>query len=411
MPKKLRISIFIIVFGLITVSFYGLVPLFDLIFGFLSSPPITPTTTSTSNVIASYTPSLTYIPSPTVTVLPSATSLPAASPTAIGGGEGKIAFTSEWDGYPEIYVINVDGSGLIKLANNITPNFNPAWSPDGKKIAFGSNDNDTASIYIMNADGSDPVKLIDTKEISLYDQANVDLRFAVGCCSTTWSPDGKKIVFRIVHYIGCCAWHSNSYVINADGSNLINISAYESFSDPVWSPDSQKIAFEGNCRGPGICVMNADGTNLINLTPNKRTGGPVWSPDGKKIAFAADWGGNSEIYVMNADGTNLVRITHTVSPWDHNLVWSPDSQKIAFLSYRDGNYEIYTVNADGSGLVNLTNSPEDEGEQIWSADSTKIAFASSRDGNSGIFVIDSDGSNLIRLTNSNTYDYSLAWSP
>ena len=330
----------------------------------------TPTSTQTS-IPSTYTPT----PAPTTTL--------TALPTAIGGGGGKIAFTSERDGYPEIYVINVDGSGLIKLENNITPKFNPAWSPDGSKIAFASNDNDTASIYIMNADGSNPTKLIDTKEISVYDQPDPRLRFALGCCHPIWSPDGKKIAFRIVHYIGGSAWHRNNYVINADGSNLINLSNHEGFSTPVWSPDSQTIAFDGS----------------------------IWSPDGKKIAFATDWGGNAEIHLMNADGTNPVRLTHSGSAWDHNPVWSPDGKKIAFLSYRDGNYEIYIVNPDGTNLVNLTKNQVDDGRQVWSPDGTKIAFVSTHDRNLGIFMIDIDGTNLIRLTDSNANYYSFAWSP
>jgi Tol biopolymer transport system component len=325
----------------------------------------------------------TSVPPPTYTPAPTPTTMPTALPTAMGGGAGKIAFTSERDGYPEIYLINVDGSGLIKLANNITPKFNPAWSPDGRKIAFGSNDKDTASIYIMNADGSNPTKLIDTKEISVYDQANPDWRFAPGCCYPTWSPDGKKIAIQIVHYVGCCARHSKNYVINADGSNLEVVDQPGGYSAPVWSPDSQKIAFDGS----------------------------VWSPDGKKVAFARDWGGAAAIHVMNADGTNPVRLTHSGSPWDHAPSWSPDGSKITFLSYRDGNYEIYIVNADGTNLLNLTKNPVDEGGQVWSPDGTKIAFVSARDGNPGIFVIDIDGTNLIRLTTSNTSDYSLAWSP
>jgi Tol biopolymer transport system component len=302
----------------------------------------------------------------------------------MGGGAGKFAFTSERDGYPEIYVINVDGRGLIKLSNNITPKYNPAWSPDGSKIAFGSNDKDTAGIYIMDADGSNPTKLIDTKEISVYDQANPDLRFTTGCCHPIWSPDGQKIAFQIVHYIGCCAWHSTNYVINADGSHFRElVDQPAGFSAPVWSPDSQKIAFDGS----------------------------VWSPDGKKIAFATDWGGNAEIHVMNADGTNPVRLTHSGSPWDSAPAWSPDGKKIAFLSYRDGNYEIYTVNTDGTNLVNLTKDPMDDGGQVWSPDSTKIAFVSTGDGNGGIFVLDIASATLTRLTNGNANDYSLAWSP
>lgn len=369
--------------------------------------------TSTANIPHASTPSLTQVNIPSTDApLLFPTTTPTAVPTAIGGGGGKIAFTSEREGSSEIYVVNADGSGLRPLANEITPKFHPAWSPDGTKITFGTSNEDTASIYIMNADGSSPIKLIDTTEINVYDPANTDLRFLTGCCSTTWSPDGSKIIIRIIHYIGCCAQHGNNYVINANGSNLIHITEYESFTNPSWSPDSQRIVFEGNCRDEAFCMMDADGTNLIKFLQKNKAAGPVWSPDGEKIAFSTGWGGHSEIYVINADGSDLTRVSYTVSPWDHNPVWSPNSQKIAFLSHRDGNYEIYSVNADGTDLVNLTNSPmDDEGGWVWSPDGTKIAFISSRDGRGGIFVMDSDGSHLTRLVDKNAYYYGLAWSP
>ncbi len=371
------------------------------------------TPASTAEVPRESTPNATQTSLPsTDTPVPAPTIPPTAVPTAIGGGGGKIAFTYGLDDVTEIYVVNADGSGLSPLANEITPKFRPAWSPDGSKIAFGTSDGgDTASIYIMNADGSSPVKLIDTTEISVYDPANMDLRFLTGCCSLSWSPDGSKIILVIVHFSGCCSQYSNVYLINADGSNLIHITAYDGWANPVWSPDSQKILFDGNCRELAICVMDADGTNLTKLAQKHKNRNPIWSPDGKKIAFSTGRGDNSEIHVMNADGSDLTSISYTISPWDENRIWSPDSQKISFLSYRDGNQEIYTVNADGSGLVNLTNSAEDEYEQIWSPDGTKIAFISSRDGSAGIFVMDSDGSHLTRLTNDNASYYGLAWSP
>ena len=358
------------------------------------SPEALPLLTPGNLQTPSLAPAQTTIP-PTEMLTPMPTFTPPPTSTAISGGGGKIAFTSERDGYPEIYVMNVDGSDPIKLANDITPKFNPAWSPDGTKIAFGSSDNDTASIYIMNADGSNPAKLIDTKEIDTYDQATSDWRFATGCCNPVWSPDAEKVAFRIMHYVGCCALRGNIYIINADGSNLIS-TAIPAWAGPVWSPDSQKIAFSDG-------FINSDGTNVIDIG----LGSASWSPDGKKIAFAAGWGGDAKVYVMNADGTNPVNLTDYASPWDHGPVWSPDGKKIAFISYRDGNYEIYAVNADGTDLVNLTKNPADEGAQAWSPDSTKIAFVS----NSEIYVVDADGSNLLRLTDNDAEDYSPVWSP
>lgn len=342
---------------------------------------------------------LTLSPLPSTQIL-TPTSTPTLSPTAIGGGAGKIAFVSDRDGVPEIYVINSDGNGLLKLANSITPKFSPAWSPDGKKIAFVSNTNKPGNLYIMNADGSSHIQLITTEGLISDNPA--------------WSPDGKKIAF--------VGWglhrYSDLYVINADGSHLVSASDHPTgLWSWDWAPDSQKIAFSpGPCAGlSGVCVMNADRSNFINLADKSGYGGsdrdPSWSPDGEKIAFTSGRYGNAEVFVMNADGTNQVNLTHYGKAWDGSPTWSPDGKKIVFSSYRDGNYEIYVMNADGTDVMNLTNNPADDGGAIWSPDSTKIAFVSWRDGNSEIYVINVDGTKLIKLTNNAANDDSPVWSP
>src|SRR5216117_1165506 len=44
---------------------------------------------------------------------------------------GKIAFTSDRDGNPEIYVMNADGTEQVRLTNNPGLDDFPTWSPDG----------------------------------------------------------------------------------------------------------------------------------------------------------------------------------------------------------------------------------------------------------------------------------------
>jgi dipeptidyl aminopeptidase/acylaminoacyl peptidase len=88
--------------------------------------------------------------------------LPTQSAFATFPGEnGKIAFESQRDGNPEIYVMNSDGSNQTRLTfTSSAGETHPNWSPDGAEITFGSNrDNGKFDIYVMDADGSNPTRL------------------------------------------------------------------------------------------------------------------------------------------------------------------------------------------------------------------------------------------------------------
>ena len=55
----------------------------------------------------------------------------------------------------EIYVLDVDGTRLVRLTENRVHDTEPQWSPDGRRIAFTSHRDGNAEIYVMNADGSE----------------------------------------------------------------------------------------------------------------------------------------------------------------------------------------------------------------------------------------------------------------
>lgn len=62
----------------------------------------------------------------------------------------------------DLFVMNVDGSGLYNLTRSPGNDANPAWSPDGTRIAFQSWRDGNAEIYIMATDGSDQRRVTDT---------------------------------------------------------------------------------------------------------------------------------------------------------------------------------------------------------------------------------------------------------
>ena len=82
-------------------------------------------------------------------------------------------------------------------------------------------------------------------------------------------------------------------------------------AEPAWSPDGNKIALvfsalehlDAHAGDGDIFLMDADGTGLIQLTYGLQAAFPAWSPDGSRIAFVRDQG--TSIVVMNADGAEV----------------------------------------------------------------------------------------------------------
>ena len=218
---------------------------------------------------------------------------PAADQMQAWSPDGsRIAFASNRDGNPEVYVMNADGTGQTRLTNNPAIDDGPAWSPDGSQIAFASYRSGDWEVYVMNTDGTAQTNLTTNPAWDIW---------------PVWSPDGSQIAF-----VSDRDGNYEVYVMNADGTGQTNLTNNPAIDDwPVWSPDGSQIAFLSNRDGDGeVYVMNADGTAQTNLTGNPAEDfWPVWSPDGFHTAFVSDRVGNREIYVMNADGSEKVYVT------------------------------------------------------------------------------------------------------
>ncbi len=205
----------------------------------------------------------------------------------------KILFISYRDDRTtdEVYIMNADGSEQKNLSNHPKRDHWPAFSPDGKKVVFNSNRESDNDIYVMNIDGSGLTRL--TKSGS-EDRPK-------------WSGGGKKIIFRSkrsgdvetykMNVDGSAqtrvrAGHTIFSPISPDGAKMVFRKREERGHSEIVLRD----------------LKNNVETTLTN-TPGFDNQAPVWSPNGARIFFHSDRDGNREIYVMDADGSNLRRLT------------------------------------------------------------------------------------------------------
>lgn len=74
----------------------------------------------------------------------------------------QIAFVSDRDGDPEIYVIRPDGKGLARLTDNQESDLDPRWSRDGRTVLFVSNTDGDFDLFTMRPDGTRQSRVVDT---------------------------------------------------------------------------------------------------------------------------------------------------------------------------------------------------------------------------------------------------------
>jgi len=160
-------------------------------------------------------------------------------------------------------------------------------------VRFKSQLRDNSNLLLTTPDGNNVRKLIPDSGLQ-YDPA--------------WSPDGKRIA-----YIYGLGYRTDELcVIDSDGGNkrtLTNNKALEFL--PAYSPDGKSIAYVSDVTGNyEIWVMDADGKNLSQLTNSRGIDTrPCWSPDGKQIMFVSNRSGDLQLWIMGSNGSNPRQLT------------------------------------------------------------------------------------------------------
>lgn len=178
-----------------------------------------------------------------------------AEPTVSPKGD-KIVFTSTRTGDLELFIMNTDGSDVIQVTDELGYDGGAFFSPDGQQLIFRASrpktDEEITKYKSLLEEGLvEPTNM----ELFIVNVDGSGLRQITDLGNANWAPyfhpSGEKIVFSSNHQ-SQRGFPFNIFMINVDGTGLEQVTYDEAFdSFPMFSPDGNKIVFSSNRNNGG----------------------------------------------------------------------------------------------------------------------------------------------------------------
>jgi tricorn protease len=337
-----------------------------------------------------------------------------------------IAFTGEYDGNKDVYVVPATGGVPRRLTYHPADESVEGWTPDGKKILFRSWGSSFMhyedQLYTISVEGGLPTQLpLPIGEDASFSPDGTHLayvphpkwqpawkRYHGGQTTPIWILDLKDSsvvkVPRDNSNDDQPMWVGDTIYFLSDRNGPVSLFAYDTKSKQVTEAlHSDGFDFKTASAGPDVIVIEQFGAiklydlqshqaknitihvdgDLAAVRPHfakvdpKRIQNFGLSPTGARAVFEA-WG---EIFTIPTDKGDIRNLTHSPAVADRDPAWSPDGKSIAYFSDESGNYELCIRDQNGIAPVrhiNLGNPPSFFYSATWSPDSKKIAYTDKR---------------------------------
>jgi Tol biopolymer transport system component len=225
--------------------------------------------------------------------------------------DGRIAYSSLAGGNPDIWLISSDGSGQKQLTANNGANYHPAVSADGRYIAFTCYRGGHFNICRMNADGSDLIQLT----------------HADGAFFPNWSMDGRWIYYDLMAAGSATLWK-----VSVDGQSSMSFTDRYS-TTPVLSSDGLWIGcnYRDDQSTLRYAVIPAAGGPPVKLfgspDPNQERI-PRWMPDSQSLLYVDTHDGASNVWLQPLKGNEPKQVTNYESDRIFDFDLSADGKQL-----------------------------------------------------------------------------------
>lgn len=374
-----------------------------------------------------------------------------------------VAFTGEYDGNTDVYVMNVHGGEITRVTWHPGRDEVIGWHPTSGKIMFSSSRNSFnrfTHLFLIDPGGTG------LEELIMHEAAR-------GC----FSPDGSKIAYNRLsresrtwkRYYGGTAqeiyifdfdemkdrkitsfdgtdrlpmWIGEKIFFSSDRDGVLNIFSVDPATGDVTKlTDHRKYDVRRPSEGGSKIVYELGGTLRVldtetgsdsevpveiradapELRPYYKkvdgymTGGDI-SPSGNRVVVAA----RGELFSVPKEEGPTRNLSKDCGANDKDPAWSPDGKWIAFFSDRDGEYNLYVVDPLGEEAPRKLTSFDDGYRHTlrWSPDSKHLAFT---DQTLTLYVIDVASKKLVKVDRAEYENidvaidlkpiYDFAWSP